>query len=126
MNKTILPVAIIVGLIVLFCIIGRKDFSRLEDVQSVQAESPVENKSHAQVSTPNEFKKEVKSDDKESVSDAMSEVDVNLSSKTTPAQHSTAQHSTAQHSTAQHSTAQHSTAQHLPQWQLLRPKKRRS
>ena len=93
MNKTVLPVAIIVGLIVLFCIIGRKDFSRHEDVQSVQAESPVENKSLAQVSTTDGCKEEIKSSDKESVSDTAPEVGANVTSRTITAQHSTAQHS---------------------------------
>ena len=51
MNKTILPVAIIIGLIVLFYIVDRKEFRRHDDVRTVQTESLVENKTPSQVST---------------------------------------------------------------------------
>ena len=44
MKSFIVPVAVIVALIAFFVIVDRKDFSRHDDVQTVQSESPLTNK----------------------------------------------------------------------------------
>ncbi len=44
MKQLIVPIAIIVALIAFFVIIDRKEFSRHDDVQSVQSESPTSNR----------------------------------------------------------------------------------
>ena len=43
MKKIVVPVAIIVALIAFFVIVGRKEFDRHGDVQTVQSESPLTN-----------------------------------------------------------------------------------
>ena len=44
MKHLIAPIVVIVALIAFFVIIDRKEFSRLEDVQTVQRESPASNR----------------------------------------------------------------------------------
>ena len=44
MKQLIVPIAIIVALIAFFVIIDRKEFSRHDDVQTVQSESPTSNR----------------------------------------------------------------------------------
>ena len=118
MQKILFPFFIVVALISLFYIVDRKEFNHYDDIQSIPTETKqtdqhlstgkdiptrqglkempppvVEATTITEVETvETNPKEEVKSDDKESVSDTAPEVGANVISRTITAQHSTAQH----------------------------------